>query len=248
MASSAPSGQLSGGVRGANSVRGFDPRDLPVLPTSSEELGLPAIAHECLQPERLVERFREPRVDWQPEIISDQRAGDQASARAAAVLVPIVSHAAGVDVLLTVRPDHLRAHAGQIAFPGGAVEAHDDDRLATALREAEEEVGLEIDRSQVIGQLPAYRTGTGFEVTPVVAVIDAPLQLTIDPNEVAETFEVPLAFLMDPRQHRRHQWGSEPNSRIFYSMPWRRDSDNAEFFIWGVTAAILRNLYHFLRA
>ena len=248
MAPSASSGRSPGDVRGANSVRGFDPRDLPVLPRSSEDLGLSSIPHEFLQPPRLVERFRQPRRHWQPEIISDQRAGDQALARAAAVLVPIVKSGEGVDVLLTVRPDHLRAHAGQIAFPGGAVEAHDDDRMATALREAEEEVGLYIDRSQVIGQLPAYRTGTGFEVTPVIALIDAPLQLTIDPNEVAETFEVPLAFLMDPRQHRRHQWGTPPNSRTFYSMPWRRESDNAEFFIWGVTAAILRNLYHFLRA
>lgn len=235
-------------MRGASSVRGFDPRDLPVLPATDHELTLSAISKGALSPEKLTERFNASERQWQPEIVSDQRAGDLASARAAAVLVPIVHDADGVEVLLTVRPEHLRAHAGQIAFPGGAVEEYDSDRIATALREADEEVGLGAGREHVIGQLPAYRTGTGFEVTPVIAVITAPLRLQIDSNEVAETFQVPLSFLMDPRQHKRHQWGSGEDSRVFYSMPWQREADGTEYFIWGVTAAILRNLYHFLRA
>jgi len=235
-------------VRGANSVRGFDPRDLPVLPATDDERKLSAIPHGALHRQSLIARFQTQERQWQPEIISDQRAGDLTSVRAAAVLVPIVNSPNGIDVLLTVRPGHLRAHAGQIAFPGGAVESHDDDRVATALREADEEVGLGASREHVIGELPAYRTGTGYDVTPVIAVVDAPLKLKVDPNEVAETFEVPLSFLMDPRQHRKHQWSNGVDSRVFYSMPWRRQTDGAEFFIWGVTAAIFRNLYYFLRA
>ena len=168
--------------------------------------------------------------------------------RPAAVLITIIAAQPDPTVLLTVRPAHLRAHAGQIAFPGGAVEDYDTDRVATALREAHEEVGLRLAPAQVLGELPVYKTGTGFEVTPVVAMLPDEPALVTDPSEVDQAFEVPLAFLMDPRNHQRHCWGEGPAARVFYAMPWRRESDQTEFYIWGVTAAILRNLYHFLRA
>lgn len=160
----------------------------------------------------------------------------------------VLTHLPEPEVLLTVRPEHLRSHAGQIAFPGGAVESDDKDRAATALREAHEEVGLSLPREQILGELPTYRTGTGFEVTPVIALLkDAP-RLTLDSNEVAETFQVPLSFLMNPRNHQRLQGGEGENARVIYAMPWVRQADGVEFYIWGVTAAILRNFYHFLRA
>ncbi len=195
-----------------------------------------------------MQRFARATTPWTPEIVSDRSSDAPARTRAAAVLIPILTCHAEPEVLLTVRPGHLRAHAGQIAFPGGAVEPTDTDRVATALREAHEEVGLDLVASQVLGRLPGYQTGTGFDVTPVVALLRDEPTLKPDPNEVAHTFQVPLAYLMDPRNHRRHHWGEGANARTFYSMPWHRDTDQTEFFIWGVTAAILRNLYQFLRA
>ncbi|WP_043816151.1 CoA pyrophosphatase, partial [Rubrivivax gelatinosus] len=159
---------------------------------------------------------------------------------AAAVLVPIVDRGDAATVLLTRRTEHLRDHAGQISFPGGRVEPEDADAAATALREAEEEVGLARARIEVIGQLPTYTTVTHFVVTPVVAIVTPPFELTLDAFEVAAAFEVPLAFLMDPANHRRHVFEAAGASRQFLSMPW------GEHFIWGATAAMLRNLYGFL--
>jgi 8-oxo-dGTP pyrophosphatase MutT (NUDIX family) len=156
-----------------------------------------------------------------------------------------------VHVLLTQRTDHLRDHAGQISFPGGRAEMHDEDATATALREAEEEVGLRPRHVEVIGQLPTYTTVTAFVVTPVVALIKPPFTLTLDSFEVAEAFEVPLAFLMTPAHHQRHQFELDNAKREFYSMPWEAagpDGEMRRYFIWGATAAMLRNLYRFLSA
>src|SRR5574343_2042606 len=122
----------------------------------------------------------------------------------AAVLFPIVLRDDGHTVLLTQRTAHLRDHAGQISFPGGRVEAHDATPMDTALRETEEEIGLSRERVEIVGLLPEYRTGTGFRVTPVVALVTHPFDLQTDPFEVAEIFEVPLAFLLDPANHQRH--------------------------------------------
>ena len=177
--------------------------------------------------------------------------GREGAPTPAAVLVPLVNRPDGLHVLLTQRTDHLRDHAGQISFPGGRAETHDEDATATALREAEEEVGLRPRHVEVIGQLPTYTTVTAFVVTPVVALIKPPFTLTLDSFEVAEAFEVPLQFLMTPAHHQRHQFELDNVKREFYSMPWEAagpDGEMRRYFISGATAAMLRNLYRFLSA
>jgi len=154
----------------------------------------------------------------------------------AAVLFPIVRHPALATVLLTQRTAHLRDHAGQISFPGGRVEAGDRSPLDTALRETEEEIGLPRERIDVLGFLPDYRTGTGFRVTPVVALVEPPFDLQPDPFEVAEVFEVPLGFLLDPANHQQHELHYRGALRRYYAMPW------GEYFIWGATAGMIRSL------
>jgi len=156
-----------------------------------------------------------------------------------------------MTVLLTQRTDHLSAHPGQISFPGGRAEPEDADSVGTALREANEEVGLDAREVEVLGQLPLYTTGTGFVVTPVVGLVRAGVRLTADPFEVAEVFEVPLAWLMDPSHHQRHSVEIGGQQREFLSIPWQGFDVAGEprrYFIWGATAAMLRNLYRFLVA
>ena len=156
--------------------------------------------------------------------------------KAAAVLIPLVESADGLSVLLTRRTAHLRDHAGQIAFPGGRIEPQDADALACALRESEEEVGLARDLVAPIGQLDIYVTRTCFEVTPVVGRIAAPLDLTLDPFEVAETFEVPLAFFLDPANREIQSRTYQGKTRYFYVYPYR------DYYIWGATAGMINNL------
>ena len=159
-----------------------------------------------------------------------------AALRAAAVLVPLVDHAYGMSVLLTQRTAHLSAHAGQISFPGGRIEADDSDAIAAALRETEEEVGLPRRQVNVIGRLDTYVTGTGFEITPVVGIVEPPMLLTIDPFEVAEAFEVPLAYILDRRNHQRVERQSAGRRGSFFVLPYEGRN------IWGATAGILVNL------
>ena len=154
----------------------------------------------------------------------------------AAVLVPLIDRAEGMTVLLTRRTAHLSAHAGQIAFPGGRVEPGDRDASATALRETEEEVGLPRDHVTLIGRLDTYVTGTGYEITPVVGLVRVPFPLTIDPVEVAEAFEVPLDFVLDPANHRRTERVFGERVRVFFVLPF------ADRQIWGATAGMLVNL------
>ncbi len=154
----------------------------------------------------------------------------------AAVLFPIVVRADGHTVMLTQRTAHLRDHAGQISFPGGRVESDDLSPTDTALRETEEEVGLSRERVEVLGFLPEYRTGTGFRVTPVVGLIHPPFDLQPDPFEVAEVFEVPLAFLLDPGNHQRHEMHYRGALRQYFAMPY------GDYFIWGATAGMIRSL------
>jgi len=155
----------------------------------------------------------------------------------AAVLVPVVLHADAPTVLLTQRTAHLRDHASQISFPGGRVEPGDESAVATALRETEEEIGLPRRHIEIVGFLPEYRTGTGFSVTPVVALVNPPFPISPDPFEVAEVFEVPLAFLLDPGNHKRHSMHYRGIDRRFYAMPY------GDRFIWGATAGMIRALY-----
>jgi 8-oxo-dGTP pyrophosphatase MutT (NUDIX family) len=160
----------------------------------------------------------------------------------AAVLVPLVIRADGVTVLLTKRTAHLAAHAGQISFPGGRVEDTDGDATAAALRETEEEIGLTHDRIELIGRLDTYIVRTGFEITPLVGFVTPPFTIVRDEFEVAEVFEVPLAFILDPKNHQRQSrvdFGGA--KREFWAMP------HGDYFIWGATAGMLVNLYEILR-
>lgn len=159
----------------------------------------------------------------------------------AAVLVPLVERRKRLTVLLTRRTDHLNDHAGQVSFPGGRLESHDSDAVAAAVREAEEEVGLPPHHVKVIGRLDTYVTRTGFEVTPVVALVEPPAMLKPDPFEVAEVFEVPLDFVIDPANHRRQSRHYGGRERFFWVLPWRH------YFIWGATAGMLVNLADVLR-
>jgi len=158
-----------------------------------------------------------------------------------------VSSFQGAAVLLTERTSNLSTHSGQVAFPGGRVDPEDANIAAAALREAWEEVGLSAQYIEVLGNLPTYTTVTSFIVTPVVALVQPDFELTINPYEVAEAFEVPLAWLMDPANHRHHTVPAPDGTRRqWYSMPYQDGAD--ERFVWGATAGMLRNLYRFLSA
>jgi 8-oxo-dGTP pyrophosphatase MutT (NUDIX family) len=192
----------------------LDPQSVPVVGMDEH---LPAVPAERLTAAALRRRFADP-PPWQPETRADGRDPSIQAKADASVLVPLVEHADGsLHVLLTQRTAHLKAHAGQISFPGGRAEPSDADAVATALREAQEEVGLEPAHVQVIGSLPAYTTITAFRVTPVVGLLKAPCELRIDPFEVAEAFEVPLAWLMTPAHHRRHRIELDGAPRQFLS-------------------------------
>jgi 8-oxo-dGTP pyrophosphatase MutT (NUDIX family) len=223
----------------------FNPQELPVLAVDDH---LPPVVQLELTPDALRRRFAAP-PPWSPEIHYEGRYGDRKSAEAS-VLVPLVARPQ-LTVLLTQRTDHLTNHPGQISFPGGRAELHDVDESATALREAHEEIGLEAASIEVLGAMPTYTTGTGFIVTPVVGLIRPGFSLQVDPFEVASVFEVPLAFLMDPANHRHHAIEVAGVRREFLSMPWEGDDEKGRpqrFFIWGATAAMLRNLYRMLVA
>ncbi|RMF11240.1 MAG: CoA pyrophosphatase [Alphaproteobacteria bacterium] len=161
--------------------------------------------------------------------------------RPAAVLMPIVERPSAMTVLLTKRTDHLNAHAGQISFPGGCIEDHDEDAIATALRETEEEVGLDPSHVEVVGTLDEYHTGTGFAITPVVGFVRPGFTVRPDPFEVAEVFEVPFDFLMDPANHKRHRLTWKGREREYYAVPWEG------YYIWGATAGMLVNLSKLIR-
>jgi 8-oxo-dGTP pyrophosphatase MutT (NUDIX family) len=221
-------------------ARILDPHAVPVTGVDAH---LPPVPPERLNAPALRERFASPRV-WSPELPGDGRVFEGRQPTEASVLVPLVQRDDGLHVLLTRRTDHLHDHAGQISFPGGRRDAGDVDVEATALRETEEEVGLARRHIEIIGRLPTYTTVTHYVVTPVVALVQPPFELNLDSFEVAEAFEVPLPFLMAPQHHQRHLFEFAGERRQFLSMPWR--SGGREYFIWGATAAMLRNFYGFL--
>jgi 8-oxo-dGTP pyrophosphatase MutT (NUDIX family) len=223
-------------------------KDPHAVPVAGHDHHLEAVAPALLTADALRRRFLDTRPFDSP-IRGDGAVGPARQPSAAAVLVGLVQRDDGLHVLLTRRTEHLRDHAGQISFPGGRTEAEDLDAEATARREAEEEVGLKAEVVEAIGRLPVYTTVTHFVVTPVVALVRPTFELTLDSFEVAEAFEVPLAFLMNPANHRRHVYPYEGGQRQFLSMPWQgvgADGRTREYFIWGATAAMLRNLYGFL--
>ncbi|MES2586004.1 MAG: CoA pyrophosphatase [Pseudomonadota bacterium] len=226
---------------------GFDAQAIPIYEICT---GQSIVASHHLDPLNLKNRFQNPPA-WQPEITDENRhviAADiiqkrQAAGKVtrAAVLIPLLLKSDGLAVLLTQRTDHLHDHAGQISFPGGRMDPGDSSPNDTALRESEEEIGLNRAGVEIIGQLPQYLTVSGYSVTPVVGLVKPQAEYVLDAFEVADVFEVPLHFLMDPANHQVRVWESEQGSRRFYSMPYENR------FIWGATAGMLRNLYHLLK-
>ena len=226
----------------------FDPRSIPVLGIDDHLAG---VALERLTPQALRERFRHPPV-WTPEHSVEKRFSDREPALAA-VLLPLVMRDE-LTLLLTQRSSQLRAHSGQVAFPGGRTDEADQDAVDTALREAHEEVGLPRHHVEVLGTLPTYVTGSAFIITPVVALVKPGFELQPNPEEVADVFEVPLGYLMNPANHRRHELAFDGGIRQWLSMPYTDpvneadDNETRERYIWGATAGMLRNLYRFLSA
>jgi len=160
--------------------------------------------------------------------------------RPAAVLVGLVNRPNGLHILFTQRTDNLEHHPGQICFPGGHIEAEDQNASAAALRETQEEIGLKAAHITILGRLETYITRTGFSITPVVAKIEPPFDLCADPHEVADIFEVPLDFIMDPTNHFCHERKFQDTLRRFYAIPYNGH------YIWGATAGMLINLYQTL--
>ncbi|MHA1114501.1 MAG: NUDIX hydrolase [Alphaproteobacteria bacterium] len=208
-----------------------------------------------MNPDEVMERLRRPREIGRQILSGNGRArvlrrGDHDlnpgtrqnnGFMSAAVLVPLVKREAELTVLLTRRTDHLDRHAGQVAFPGGRCEAEETPHDA-ALRETEEEIGLGGEFIEMIGRLDTYETRTGFEVTPLVGLVETGFELAPDPDEVADVFEVPLSFIMDPINHERHSGEFEGMVRDFYVLP------HDTHYIWGATAGMLINLYEVLSA
>jgi 8-oxo-dGTP pyrophosphatase MutT (NUDIX family) len=218
----------------------FDPLRMPVLGVDDH---LPAVPVERLQPQALRDRFLRE-LEWTPEIVCE-RSFAQREPALAAVLIGIVMRDEPT-VLLTQRTAHLTTHSGQVAFPGGKVDATDRDVVHTALRESHEEVGLDPAQVQVLGTISDYVTGTAFVVTPVVGLVSPDHTINPNPSEVASVFEVPLAFLMNPAFHQRHALEAEGRRREWFSMPYQDGEDLR--FIWGATAGMIRNFYRFLMA
>ncbi len=172
--------------------------------------------------------------DLNPDMVADFAVMDHA--RPAAVLIPVVARAE-LTVLLTQRTESLSTHAGQIAFPGGRVDDEDATVMDAALREAEEEIGLDRRFVEPLGFIDCYRTGTGYRIAPVVALVQPGFVLNLNPHEVVDAFEVPLSFLMDLGNHQRHSREWRGRQRDFYAMPY------GERYIWGATAGMLKNLH-----
>lgn len=226
---------------------GFDAQAIPIHEVCASQ---PQVAIDRLHPISLKSRLQNPPA-WRPEITDENRhviaadiiARRQAAGKVtqAAVLIPLLVKEEGLSVLLTQRTNHLHDHAGQISFPGGRMDPQDMSPHDTALRESEEEIGLRRESVEIIGNLPQYLTVSGYSVTPVVALVQPQAEYVLDSFEVADVFDVPLQFLMNPANHQVRVWQSDLGTRRFYSMPYQNR------FIWGATAGMLRNLYHLLK-
>jgi 8-oxo-dGTP pyrophosphatase MutT (NUDIX family) len=226
----------------------FDPRSIAVQGIDNH---LEGVSLDCLNATALRWRFANPPA-WTPEH-SVEKKFENREPTAAAVLMPLVMRDE-LMLLLTLRATTLTSHSGQVALPGGRTDAADIDAVDTALREAHEEVGLPRAHVEVLGSLPVYVTGTAYSITPVVALVTPGFTLLPNAAEVADVFEVPLAYLMNPANHRRHAVEFDGVTREWLSMPYldktvvQENGELAERFIWGATAGMLRNLYRFLSA
>lgn len=218
----------------------FNPELLPVEAIAGE----PPIDPQRLTARFVRQRFAEDSPTWAPEQVDERNLLKFPNPKRASVLIPLVQRGNDLTVLLTQRTAHLANHGGQVSFPGGRAEEFDASPIETALRETEEEIGLSRRHIEIVGVMPEYMTGTGYKVRPVAGIVTPPFELTADANEVAEIFEVPLGFLMNGANHERRsvEFPEGTGRRSFYAMPYER------YFIWGATAAMLRNLFHFLRA
>ncbi|HHU94210.1 MAG TPA: CoA pyrophosphatase [Alcaligenaceae bacterium] len=221
---------------------GFDPQLQPLI----EIPQLPGIDRSYLEPDFLLAAYSHP-VQWGVEpLFANWFVPDFAQypqGKQAAVCVPLVQRPSGIHVLLTRRAGHLFSHAGQVCFPGGRIEASDPDAVHAALRETHEEVGIEPTYIQTLGEQPIFITNSHYAMRPVVGLVKQGFSIRPDPSEVAEVFEVPLSVLMDPKNHRLHRLpGKDGNERYYFSMSWQ------DHFIWGATAAVIRNFYHHLAA
>ncbi len=229
----------------------FDPQTQPVVAPPAV---LQALPDSALEADFIAKAF-DRRIEWQVEPVfandflvhRDPDTGlflpDHSAMIPAAVLFPLIQRESGLHVLFTRRADHLTSHAGQICFPGGRIELHDADVTAAALRETHEEVGIGAEHIQLIGTQPGFITSTGYTMQPVIGFVKPGFVIRPDHSEVAEVFEVPLSYLMDPRQHQLHQATlPDGRQRLYFSMPWN------DYFIWGATAALVRNFYHYLSA
>jgi 8-oxo-dGTP pyrophosphatase MutT (NUDIX family) len=216
----------------------FKPQDVPVFAVDSH-LPVPQAAH--LDAQALRTRCASQH-EWTPEVRQEAKFSEREPTQAS-VLIGLVKRER-LQVLLTLRPAHMNSHSGQIAFPGGKSDPEDRDAIATALREAQEEVGLDSALVEVIGTMPIYTTGSGFIVTPVVGLVDSAFQPRPNADEVAEVFEVPLDYLMNPAHHRHHVVEMSGVERRWLSMPYM--DGGIERFIWGATAGMLRNFYRFV--
>ena len=193
-----------------------------------------------LSQERIAERLRQPAPEHEPDDLHRIAVREGAAVTEAAVLVPLVNRADGLQVLLTQRTEHLRDHGGQVSFPGGRVEPGDADREATALREMAEEIGLASDRVTLLGRLPGYEIPSGFRITPVVGWIEPPFALRPDPFEVADIFEAPLDYFLDPANYQRREFHFRGRHRHYLAIPYEGR------YIWGATAGMLYSLCRML--
>lgn len=221
---------------------GFDPQSQPVVPADM----LAPLSQDSIQLDFICSAFGRS-IDWKVEpIFTEAFSADlllPTDVVQAAVFVALVQRPSGLHVLFTKRASHLYDHAGQICFPGGRIEHTDRDAIAAALRETYEEIGVAPEFIQLIGTQPSFLTSTRFTMKPVIGLIRPGFTITPDSTEVAEVFEVPLSVLMDPRLHRLHQANLPGGGhRFYFSITWQ------SYFIWGATAALIRNIYHYLSA
>ena len=221
---------------------GFNPQTQPVIDIPL----LPGINQSYLGSEFIQTVFSHPVqwgveplfADWFVPSFEQYPQGIQS-----AVCIPLVQRPTGLHVLLTRRAGHLLSHAGQVCFPGGRIEAADQNAVQAALRETHEEVGIAPHYIQPLGEQPIFITNSRYAMRPVVGLLKQGFAINPDPAEVAQVFEVPLSVLMNPHYHRLHRLPTkEGNERYYFSISWE------EHFIWGATAAVIRNFYHHLAA
>jgi len=221
---------------------GFSPETQPVVPAEA----LAPLSAQALQLDFIRQAFNRPLI-WQVEPVFaglfDPPPKNLQGLTRAAVFMPLVQRKDGLHMLFTRRTAHLAHHAGQISFPGGRIETHDTDAVAAALRETHEEIGIPPRFVHVLGAQPSMLTTTQFIVTPIVGSLQPGFQMHANREEVAEIFEVPLCILMNPQSYRLHRMDLPARTRrLYFSISWR------SYFIWGVTAALLRNFHRFLLA